>query len=144
MIHEKTGSLPFGAYEMSPAELAPHMVELQNTRVELNERLSVLRIERDEIDKDVTAREQAATARAMATLPPGRGKDTPSATAVEKFVKADGDVLAAKAERDDLTRQMADAGDQLGAVRSALRVCTVLVEIAHRKADDAKSDGKDW
>jgi len=144
MINEKTGSLPFGAYEMSPAELAPHMVELQNTRVELNELLSALRIERDEIDKDVTAREQAATARAMATLPAARGKDTPSTAAVEKFVKADGAVVAAKGLRDNIARQLADASDQLGAVRSALRVCTVLVEIAHRKADDAKPDGKDW
>jgi len=103
-------------------ELIQELVRLQGERVTLVAEAAELRDVRDRIAADLVRAKLDAEARALVDLPAGRGKDAPAATAIKSFVDADAAVIAATGSRADAVRDLARVDDDLGAVRSALRV----------------------
>ena len=115
------GAVPDLSYLLRD-ELIQELVRLQGERVTLVAEAAELRDVRDRIAADLVRAKLDAEARALVDLPAGRGKDAPAATAIKSFVDADAAVIDATESRADAVRDLARADDDLGAVRSALRV----------------------
>lgn len=125
MIKDKRpayGAVPGDLDRLGAADLLAHMTRLQGERVALVGEAAELRDLRDGIGSDLTRAKLAAEARALAELPAGRGSDTPAASAVKSYVDADAAVLEVVERKADQARDLARNDDELGAVRSALRI----------------------
>ena len=151
MLRDKThGAIPLGADDLTPRELAPHLVRLQIERAELNAAIDGLRFRRDELGGNLRHAKASAEGEARRTLPPARGKTEPAATAIKAFVDEHPAVLEIKEAQAEVARDLAAADDRAGQVRSGLRVILTLIEVAHREADAAALDaqiagaGEDW
>ena len=151
MLRDKThGAIPLGAADLTPAELAPHLVRLQLERVELNTTIDGLRFRRDELAGKLRHAKASAEAEARRTLDPARGKTAPAASAVKAFVDEYPAVLDVKEAQAEVARDLAAADDRAGQVRSGLRVILSLIAVAHRTADAAALEakiagaGEDW
>lgn len=136
------GALPDDVYNYSGEKLGRVLVDLQAQRVKLNRDVRDARQWRDEAVSRVTKAEQQAEGEALTKLPPGRGKTTPSTAAIKEFVSAHPSVISAKEERLACSRKVAHLDDQLGAVRSGLRVVGQLLELELAKKRPATPE--DW